>query len=201
MLLASRRKTCQAVMPRLGTTPPPQSGERGDAMWYVVQVVGGQEKRALILIEKLVSDGLLQECFIPQVEVMRRQGGQWRKRVEVLFPGYLVVVTDSPEQLVAALRKVPVFTKLLSNNDVFIPLNDQEISFFDAFTSSEHRIVTMSEGVIEGEEIVILKGPLVGRTGLIKKIDRHKRLAYLEVEIMGRKKIVKLGLEIVYKKQ
>ena len=170
-------------------------------MWYVVQVVGGQEKRALALIEKLVSVGLLQECFIPQYEVMRRQRGQWRKQVEMLFPGYLIVVTDRPDELVSELYKVPVFTKLLSNNDAFIPLNDQEISFFDAFTSSKHRIVTMSEGVIEGEEIVILKGPLMGQTGLIKKIDRHKRLAYLEVEMMGRKKIVKLGLEIVYKKQ
>lgn len=170
-------------------------------MWYVVQVVGGQERRALALIEKLVSGGLLQECFIPQAEVMKRQRGQWTKQVEVLFPGYLVVVTDRPDRLVAELRKVPVFTRLLSNNDVFIPLNDQEISFFEAFTETEHRIVAMSEGVIEGEETVILEGPLAGRTGLIKKIDRHKRLAYLEVEMMGREKIVKLGLEIVNRKR
>ena len=48
--------------------------------------------------------------------------------------------------------------------------------------------------------IVILNGPLMNQTGLIKKLDRHKRLAYLEIEILGRVKTVKVGLEIVRKK-
>lgn len=54
--------------------------------------------------------------------------------------------------------------------------------------------------MIEGDEIVILNGPLMNQTGLIKKIDRHKRLAYLEIEILGRTKTVKVGLEIVQKR-
>lgn len=54
--------------------------------------------------------------------------------------------------------------------------------------------------MIEGDEVVILNGPLMGHVGLIKKIDRHKRLAYLEIEMLGRKKNVKIGLEIVGKK-
>lgn len=57
-----------------------------------------------------------------------------------------------------------------------------------------------SSGVMEGDEIVILNGPLMNQTGLIKKLDRHKRLAYLEIEILGRVKTVKVGLEIVRKK-
>lgn len=54
--------------------------------------------------------------------------------------------------------------------------------------------------MIEGDRIVILKGPLMNQAGLIRRIDRHKRLAYLEMEIMGRKKTVKVGLEIVKKR-
>lgn len=169
-------------------------------MWYVVQVVGGQEKRVLTLMQKIVADDLLQECFIPQYEIMRKTQGVWKKRVEVLLPGYLFVATDQPDRLMVELQKVPAFTKLLGNNDVFIPLNDQEVTFFESFTEPQHRTVTMSEGIIDGDDIVILKGPLMYQTGLIKKIDRHKRLAYLEMSIMGRKKIVKLGLEIVEKK-
>ena len=57
----------------------------------------------------------------------------------------------------------------------------------------------MSTGVIEGDEVVVLNGPLMGRTSLIKKIDRHKRLAYLELEMLGRKKTIKVGLEIIAK--
>lgn len=169
-------------------------------MWYVVQVVGGKEKHVLELMQTFVEDGLMEECFIPQYEIMKRIRGEWRKRLEVLLPGYIFVVTKKPDRLAYELRKVPAFTKLLGNNDVFIPLADQEVAFINAFTEPDHRVVAMSEGVIEGDTIVILNGPLMGQTGLIKKIDRHKRLAYLEIEILGRVKSVKVGLEIVRKK-
>lgn len=169
-------------------------------MWYVVQVVGGKEKHVLELMQTFVVDGLMEECFIPQYEIMKRIRGEWRKRLEVLLPGYIFVVTKDPDKLAFELRKVPAFTKLLGNNDVFIPLADQEVAFINAFTEPDHRVVEMSEGVIEGDTIVILNGPLMGQTGLIKKIDRHKRLAYLEIEIFGRTKSVKVGLEIVRKK-
>lgn len=169
-------------------------------MWYVVQVVGGQEKRVLALMQKFVDGDLLEECFIPQYEIMKRLQGVWQKRLEVLLPGYLFVVTKHPNKLANELRQVPAFTRLLGNNDTFIPLPDQEVAFINAFTQTDHRIVEMSEGIIEGDWIVVLNGPLMHQTGLIKKIDRHRRLAYLEIEILGRKKTVKVGLEIVRKK-
>ena len=135
-------------------------------MWYVVQTVGGQEKHVLDLINKLVDEELIQESFIPQYEVKKRIQGVWKMRSEVLLPGYIFVITDQPGKLREALRSVPKFTRLLGNNDVFTPLDDQEVAFINAF----------------------------------KKLDRHKRLAYLEIEILGRVKTVKVGLEIVRKK-
>ena len=57
----------------------------------------------------------------------------------------------------------------------------------------------MSEGVIEGGTIKVLSGPLMGYEGSIQKIDRHKRLAYVEIKMLGRTTVVKLGLEIVSK--
>lgn len=169
-------------------------------MWYVVQTVGGQEKHVLDLINKLVDEELIQESFIPQYEVKKRIQGVWKKRVEVLLPGYIFVITDHPGKLREALRGVPKFTRLLGNNDVFTPLDDQEAAFINAFTEPDHRVIEFSNGVMEGDEIVILNGPLMNHTGLIKKLDRHKRLAYLEMEILGRVKTIKVGLEIVRKK-
>ena len=170
------------------------------ALWYVVQTVGGQEKHVLDLINKLVDEELIQESFIPQYEVKKRIQGVWKMRSEVLLPGYIFVITDQPGKLREALRSVPKFTRLLGNNDVFTPLDDQEVAFINAFTKPDHRVVECSSGVMEGDEIVILNGPLMNQTGLIKKLDRHKRLAYLEIEILGRVKTVKVGLEIVRKK-
>ncbi|HIY84255.1 MAG TPA: antiterminator LoaP [Candidatus Rubneribacter avistercoris] len=169
-------------------------------MWYVVQTVGGQEKQVLDLLEKLIGQDLVQEAFVPQYEVKKRIRGEWRMRTEVLLPGYLFVVTDDPGKLRDELRSVPKFTRLLANNDVFVPLNDQEVAFINAFTKPGRRVVGFSNGVMEGDEIVILNGPLMHQAGLVKKVDRHKRLAYLEMEMLGRKKTVKVGLEIVQKR-
>lgn len=169
-------------------------------MWYVVQTMSGQEDQVKDFIAKTVEPGLVQEAFIPRYEVMKRIKGLWYKRTEVLMPGYVFVVTKNPDKLKAQLRGVPRFTRLLGNGDMFTPLDDRDIAFINAFTSSENRTVEMSTGVVEGDDVIILNGPLMGHAGWIKKIDRHKRLAYLEVEMLGRTTTVKLGLEIVAKR-
>ena len=61
------------------------------------------------------------------------------------------------------------------------------------------QIVGMSEGVIEGSQIIISSGPLQGLEGYIKKIDRHKRKAWVELPMFGRLQKVEVGLEIVRK--
>ena len=169
-------------------------------MWYVIQTVGGQEDQVNSLMLKLVDQSLILESFIPRYEVMKRIKGAWVKRVEVLLPGYVFVVTKDPGKLKESLRNVPRFTRLLGNDDMFTPLEDREVAFINAFTQPGKRTVELSTGVIEGDEVVILNGPLMGHQGSIVKIDRHKRLAYLEMEMLGRKKNVKLGLEIVAKR-
>ena len=57
----------------------------------------------------------------------------------------------------------------------------------------------MSEGFIEGDKFIVTRGPLCGKEGLIQKINRHKRKAWLEVEMFGRKQEIEVGLEIVAK--
>ena len=63
----------------------------------------------------------------------------------------------------------------------------------------EEQVVRMSEGIIEGEKVHVTDGPLQGMEGYIRKIDRHKRKAYLEISMFGRIQSVQIGLEIVKK--
>jgi transcriptional antiterminator NusG len=169
-------------------------------MWYVVQVVGGKEKRVLTLIEKIIERTVFDECFIPQYEVMKRFRGQWHKSTEILFPGYLFLVTDYADGLAQELRNVPAFTKLLSNGGKFISLNADEVAWISAFTKQDSRVIEMSEGIIEGDKVIVFKGPLINYGGSIRKIDRHKRIAYLDIGMFGRTMTVKVGMEIVRKR-
>lgn len=169
-------------------------------MWYVVQVVGGQEHTVSNQIEKLVDSSTYGSCFIPQYEIKKRYSGVWKYCNEVLFPGYVFVDTKTPEAFRKELNKVSRMTKMLHDgSEHFIPLADEEKTIISAFIGDTDHVMKMSEGIIEGDEIVVLKGPLMNHTGLVKKIDRHKRLAYLELYMCGRPITIKAGLEIIKK--
>lgn len=169
-------------------------------MWYVIQVVGGQEHTVSNQIEKLVDSSTYGSCFIPQYEIKKRYSGVWKYCNEVLFPGYVFVDTKTPEAFRKELNKVSRMTKMLHDgSEHFIPLADEEKTIISAFIGDTDHVMKMSEGIIEGDEIVVLKGPLMNHTGLVKKIDRHKRLAYLELYMCGRPITIKAGLEIIKK--
>lgn len=173
-------------------------------MWYVIQVIGGQENKVLQKIEKLVAKDTYKRCFIPKYEIQKRYAGQWQLRQETLFPGYVFVETKTPDSFAAQLTKVSDMTRLLCSSGEagdkhFIALSNHEKTLISAFIGEDSHVLKMSEGIIEGDEVVVLKGPLMNFLGLVKKIDRHKRLAYLEIVMFGRVLTIKAGLEIVRK--
>lgn len=60
--------------------------------------------------------------------------------------------------------------------------------------------VDMSKGYTEGDAILVTEGALVGYEGAIKRINRHKMIAYVEIEMFGAKRLVEFGLEVIAKK-
>ena len=167
-------------------------------MWYVVQVRTGSEESIRVQCERRIPRSILEECFIPYFEEKRRVQGEWRIQKKILFPGYIFVVTEEIEELYRQLAGIIGLTKLLGADGEVIPLTDAETAFLRAFGGTE-QVVKMSEGIIENSRVIVTSGPLQGKEGLIRKIDRHKRRAYLEIEMFGRTQAVQVGLEIVAK--
>lgn len=170
-------------------------------MWYVIQVKTGNEEEIRRQCEKVIEKDILERCFIPYCEQMKRYFGEWHKEKKILFPGYVFLVsTNAAEEktLYFRLKKVSGLTKLIGTGNEVVPLEDEEVRFLEKL-GKEDQIVSMSEGIIEHDRVVVTKGPLKGNEGLIRKVDRHKRRAYLEVEMFGRKIETQVGLEIVEK--
>lgn len=166
---------------------------------YVAQVMGGQESYVACLVNK-IKPCSIDSCFIPSFEFMRKYGGEWRRVTDVLFPGYVFIVSNDIERASAQLRSVPAFTRILgASGGLFFPLDDEEVAWLNALVATPDYVVPMSTGVIVGDRVTIVSGALKGREALISKIDRHKRLAYLDLHILGRDKAVKVGLEVVKK--
>ena len=64
----------------------------------------------------------------------------------------------------------------------------------------EDYIAQESIGVIEGDQIIVERGPLKGLEGSIIKINRHKRIAIIRADFMGGPREIKVGLEIIDKR-
>lgn len=167
--------------------------------WYVIQVRSGHEREIADKCRFLISDDILEECFIPEYIVRKKFKGEWHNVRNVLFRGYVFLISDHIDELFNELKKIPDFTKLIGKKkETIYSLKDGEVEFLKTFGKDDH-IVNMSVGFIEGDRIHITEGPLQGREGLIVKIDRHKRIAYISVNIFNEETTAKVGLEIISK--
>lgn len=117
----------------------------------------------------------------------------------MLFPGYVFLISDDVEQLFFALKNVQGLTKIIGTGQEVVPLTDSEVLLLQKL-GGDDQIVETSIGVMEQDKIRITRGPLMGLEGCIKKIDRHKRTAWLEIEMMGRIVETRVGLEVVEKR-
>ena len=172
-------------------------------MWYVMQVVSGQENRTVILVESMVSEGILESCFIPTRRLRKKFQGAWHEATEKLFPGYVFLITEQPLLLYKELKRIPRLTRMLGQSEeYFVPLPEADVRMMEKLQdgtgkNNELEAEISKVAVEEGKQIKILSGPLKNLEGQIKKVNLHKRTAAVEVEFMGSKTVIYLGIEMV----
>ena len=101
-----------------------------------------------------------------------------------LLPGYLFLASDDPTQLTEQCKK----NHMLAKNDELILLNDQDMGLFSL---TKNGIFELSKGIISG--------PLMGKKSESKKNDRHKRKAWVSVNLLGKERLIVVGLEVFQK--
>jgi transcriptional antiterminator NusG len=174
--------------------------------WIVLFVKTGSEKKLVqMLKEKLNAEEYLP--FIPVREMPRKKKGVIFKECKPLFLGYIFIQTEIEANLIAnklrpLLVNIDGFYSILhygdDKNDV--ALRESERLPWERMFDSDF-CIRGSVGFIEGDEIRITSGALVGMECRIRKIDRHKQIAVVELDMMGATREVKLMLEVVEKKK
>ena len=167
-------------------------------MLYVIHVMAGMETAAETLLQKYLDKEYYTEVFIPRYASMRRYGGKWCEILRALFPGYIFIDGTLPERIFTRMKLIPKEMQMIHADTEILSVYPEEEEFIRNLMDEEH-IVRMSTGFFIGEELCITKGALKNYKGRIKKIDRHKRIAVLAVELFGRETPVEVGLEIVKK--
>ena len=102
--------------------------------WYVIQVRSGKEEWVMRCCALMIDDPCLRKSFLPFSKRLRKVRGEWIEREEILFPGYVFLISDDPTRLYQELKKIPDLTKMLGREkEEIYPLPQDEVAFLKAF--------------------------------------------------------------------
>ena len=163
-------------------------------IWYVLKCPKGNEADYVKGYQETIKPDnadSLQQVIHFQYQRMIRYKGQWHMEERAVLPGY--VFLSGAEK---AILKRQAWEGKENEELIVTPC---EIPYLKCLCT-EGSLVEMSKGSIKSGVLEITSGPLRGREQLIKKIDRHKRTAEIEIPLEGRNRRVIVGLEI-YAKQ
>ena len=142
-------------------------------MWYVMQVRTGTEENIRCQCQRLISNNVLERCFIPYYQQKKRFQGEWHIQERILFPGYVFLIAQNLECLSESLRKVIGMTRLLGTGEDIIPLSQEEVNLLLKL-GKEEQLVAMSTGIIESDQVRILTGPLRAWKAVSEKLTDIK---------------------------
>lgn len=175
-------------------------------MYFVIQVTSRNEYKMKEKIEKIVSSSFYDDIFIPTRIRQKKIQGKWIDYEDRLFPGYLFVETEKPNELADELKKIIGFTKILGYKDKegihYTPLSDSESDLIDKLLNRKNKtrnsLLPLSEVIIEeGRQVKVISGPLFGFEGKVVKYDLHKRIAILSIDFAGSTAKVNVGIDLI----
>lgn len=154
-------------------------------IWYALKCPEGRENDYTERYRKMTYSGGLHEVICFEYQRMIRYGGKWHLEKRKLLPGWIFL---SGTKAIESKGKEGILSP--------IPC---EASYLKELCQEES-LIGMSKGVIRDGKAIVLSGPLKGRESLIRRIDRHKRTAEIEIPLIRKGIRVTVGLEI-YEKQ
>ena len=139
-----------------------------------------KEQEVLQACWQHLSREALQDAFVFTYDRMRRYEGAWHLERQKMFPGYIFLESENLERLVQEMEGIPSMKKVLAGSSNLTSLEEQEESFLQKLCGEDHHF-GMSRGYIRDGCTFVSEGPLQGQEKLIRKIDRHKRIAKVQI--------------------
>lgn len=165
--------------------------------WFVMHTEEGKEEQALELMQRKLSRKLWRQCRILYKEKLLRTNGSLLCTTQMMFPGYIFIQTDYPEELKEELIKARQFPKLLGNEDMdIIAVEDKDLHFLQNICG-ENLQYTMGLSEVEADEegnITCIHGVLKRYAGQITKKRLRKRYVLAEVPLFNRMETVLFGI-------
>lgn len=153
----------------------------GKTNWYAFYVRMHHEKKTA---EKLAQMEV--EYYLPVQEVVRQWSDRKKKIQMVVIPMMIFVRTDEVNRI-RLMQILPSVTGTLTDRCTHRPaiIRDEEMERFRFMLDfSEEAVTFMSEPMLPGEKVQVVKGPLKGLTGELVDLHGKKRVS-VRIENLG----------------
>ncbi|AHH03376.1 Transcription antitermination protein nusG [Borrelia nietonii YOR] len=179
--------------------------------WYVLQTFSQYEKKIEQEIKLLISEGIFGSNVLdvkaPIERVEEIKNGKKRIRERKIWPGYILIELDLPEQdwksTVANIIKLPGVVNFVGTNKEQkpLPISDEEVKsvFMLAGEIKADKSIFILYDFEEGERVRIKGGPFDSFEGIIGSIDYEKKKLKVAVQIFGRSTPVEVDFQHIEK--
>lgn len=171
------------------------STKEGIFIWYLLSCQTQEEQKTVDLCRKYLSHRALKQAFVLTYDRVRRYEGAWHLERKLLLPSNVFLESEDEEILWEEFGKA---RELARYKNCLTRMKQEEEEFLRRLYGSEYHL-KMSRGIISKGTAQIIEGPLKGMENRICRIDRHKRLAWLQTVMRQEYRYISAGLEITEK--
>lgn len=167
---------------------------------YILFVLRKYENK----IKEFINSYEEMEAIVPSRIKLIKKRTEVVREEQLLFPGYVFIKTSKENKefrtfIQSYVYTIKGFIKILSHSDSDISaLSKEETHSITPFFKNDG-LFESSVGFVKDDKVVVTSGPLMGLESQIKYIDRHKKMAILEIPLFNEVKEVKVSLEILSK--
>ena len=171
--------------------------------YYILHVITGKEEQVCTKIKNC----LCNQSFTPftfKKNVSFKRGKEISEVTRIIFPGYIFIKSCLAEtafliKIMNFVRKTSDILKLLNCGSYEeISVNETEINFLLELCNDNY-CIEYSKGLIEGDRVKVIEGPIKGHESRILKINKQKKYAVIEVDMMGDIRRTTIGFEYIMK--
>ena len=170
--------------------------------WYVLHTVTIPEEKLLAWLKSYNDDReqlLFETYFSLTYEYVWRYQHRSYMEEKPLFPGYIFLITNHPDELYKKLKELPPFVRLRTEpeegKNYFYHMTEEDAEFLYSLVESNEDgdfCVHRSFCIREGSMITQAYGALEKHMQDIVKADYKKRRVIIETKLFGQRRTIKL---------
>ncbi|MFH0797577.1 MAG: transcription termination/antitermination protein NusG [Candidatus Omnitrophota bacterium] len=166
------------------------------ANWYVLHIRRGQEKKVKSHLENLQAEfpEVIKRILLPMEQVTTMADGEKQSKSQYLMPGYLLLETESSEEIRPMVKNIPGVLDILGSDTQPTSLSEEEVANILSLIEERKEKPAPQFEFIKGERVEIRDGPFANFPGIVEEINAEKEKVKVSVSIFGRSTLVELDM-------